>query len=277
LMAMTFDVVMNADKNANSSAFTMNLNAEQKLGFGLNENGAIIPLNEGAIYNYRMGLDDDLKFRRNQKTGQEILAETFDLDYQRDPYILNLSEEENQFCDESRKKYLLDDAELVVGFNTGCSADFPNKKMTIEQHVGLIQQLLNFSNKIKILLLGGKAETEWNQEINRRVGRRVIETPTTLGVRRGLCFINLCDVVVTGDTSGLHMAIGLGKYIVAWFGMTPAAEIDLYDRGVKIISDVDCAPCWKRDCPDPICLTNLNLDLIFQGIVDFYHQHKVAP
>ena len=34
----------------------------------------------------------------------------------------------------------------------------------------------------------------------------------------------------------MHMAIALRKHAVAWFGPTSAPEIDLYNRGVKLVS-----------------------------------------
>ena len=47
--------------------------------------------------------------------------------------------------------------------------------------------------------------------------------------------MNACDIVVSGDSLGMHMAIGLKKWVVAWFGPTCHQEIDLYDRGAKFL------------------------------------------
>jgi len=65
---------------------------------------------------------------------------------------------------------------------------------------------------------------------------------------------------VTGDTSALHMAVALGRRVVAWFGLSCAAEIDLYDRGVKLVSTLPCAPCWKARCEDPRCVAQVDLE-----------------
>ncbi|MCX7934119.1 MAG: hypothetical protein N3A66_02545, partial [Planctomycetota bacterium] len=61
-------------------------------------------------------------------------------------------------------------------------------------------------------------------------------------------------------------AIGLGRYAVAWFGLSCAAEIDLYDWGEKIVSPLPCSPCWKRDCRDPRCAREMNLDAIAAAV-----------
>jgi heptosyltransferase-2 len=268
LQQINFDVVLNADKSTQSCSLTNSLSSKIKFGFGLNDSGAIIPINESANYNYILGLNDELKFRKNTKTGQEILAETFELDYNRDEYILNLTQEEINFCNEYKKKNHILDNDLVVGFNTGCSELYPNKKMTIEQHVYLIEKL-SLYDKIKLILLGGPEDTERNNKIAEFVGDKAILTPTTDGLRKGICYENIADVVITGDTFGMHLAIGLKKYVIAWFGLSCWEEIDLYDRGVKLYQEnLFCSPCWKKECPYNLeCIKMIDLDRIIDEVL----------
>ena len=47
------------------------------------------------------------------------------------------------------------------------------------------------------------------------------------------------------------------------FGATCAAEIELYGRGSKLVSGVDCAPCYKRVCPiGEVCMTDMRPELL---------------
>ena len=275
LQALEFDLVLNVDKSQRAAALAMSLKAREKLGFGLNANGAIVPLNPEAEYAWRMGIDDRLKFRENRKTAQQILAEMFRLPYRRDKYVVRLSEEELAFCERYKKEVGITEEDFVIGFNTGCSPLYPLKKMTVEQHVELIQRVYDRLDGVKVVLLGGPGETERNAEIKSKVGNRVISTPTEVGIRRGLCFVNICDLVVSGDTLGMHMAIGLGKWVVAWFGLSCPQEVDLYERGVKIVSQVDCAPCWRRECESQICIRQLDLSQVFEAIKGIYERERV--
>lgn len=278
LNRMAFDLVLNVDKSQRSGAFTMGLTSPVKLGFGINGNGAIIPLNPEAEENYRLGLDDHLKFRVNTKTVAQLQCEQFALDYRRDPYVLVLSEEEQQFCSAYRAEHGLDRAGLVVGFNTGCSELYPNKKLTIDQHVALIERLSAVPG-IRLVLLGGPEDTVRNAEIERRVGKKVLNTPTTDGVRKGLCYINVADVVISGDSFGMHAAIGLGKHVLVWFGLSTWTEIDLFERGAKFIPDgLFCAPCWKRACPYGLeCISMVDLDGMVQHVLAFHDAHRTTP
>ena len=275
LQHISFDVVLNADKSQRSCAFTMSVKAKEKLGFGLRSNGAIIPLNKEAEENYLLGLDDHLKFRVNQKTVPQILCEQFKLRYTRDQYVLNLTETESAFCGEYRHNTGLAVDDLLVGFNTGCSELYPNKKMTIDQHVELIHRLSTVPG-IKLVLVGGPEDTQRNAEIVRRVGDKVVSTPTTEGVRRGLCYINLCDVIISGDSFGMHAAIGLKKYVIVWFGVSCWTEIDLFGRGEKLVPEgLACSPCWKKECPyDLECIQMIDLDSVIHHVGKYKLKHE---
>ena len=269
LQQMKFDYIMNVDKSQQSCALLNSLVSKNKLGFGLNPDGKIIPVNKGAYYNFSLGMDNHLKFKVNQRTGQDYLAETFEMDYKRDEYVFELTNEEIQFVNEYKKKVGIKKQDKVIGFNTGCSELYPNKKMTIKQHIYLIKQLLK--RKYKVVLLGGPEDTQRNKEIFFRFKGKVINTPTNEGLRRGICYESIPDIVVTGDSLGMHIAIALRKFVIAWFGVSCWTEIDLYDRGVKLFSeDLFCSPCWKKQCPyDLECIKMIDLDKIIRE-VDMY-------
>ncbi len=266
LQQMKFDFVLNVDKSQQSCALLNIISSEQKLGFGLDPNGKIIPVNKGAEYNFRLGMDDNFKFKVNQRTGQEYLAETFEVDYRRDEYFFQLTEAEKSLAEKFKKKVGIRNKDKVVGFNTGCSELFPNKKMTIDQHVYLIKQLLK--KKYKITLLGGPEDTERNKEIYSHFKGKIINTPTNEGLRRGICYVSIPDIIVTGDSLGMHIAIALKKYVIVWFGVSCWTEIDLYERGIKLFQkDLFCSPCWKKQCPyDLECIKMIDLDRIISEI-----------
>jgi heptosyltransferase-2 len=155
---------------------------------------------------------------------------------------------------------------MIIGINTGCSNLFPNKKMTIEQHVALIKMLYESNPGIRIILLGGREDTERNKLIQDRCGDLTIYTPTTEGLRKGIIYMDIADIVVSGDSLGMHLAVGLGKYVVVWFGLSCAAEIELYGRGEKILSGVSCEPCWKKSCDDLRCIQELPLQKIHKAV-----------
>jgi len=277
LQQMKFDLVLNVDKSQQSGAFTMSVKAKEKLGFGLNTRGQIVPLNKEAHENYKLGLDDHLKFRINQKTVQQLQCEQFKLKYKRDEYTLVLSPAEKEFCETYKSEMGIENGDLVVGFNTGCSELYPNKKMTIDQHVTLINRLATIPG-LKLVLLGGPEDTVRNAEIMRQVREKAISTPTTEGVRRGVCYEDVCDLIISGDSFGMHVAVGLKKYVIVWFGVSCWTEIDLYDRGIKLVPEgLACSPCWKQSCPYNLeCIQMIDLDAIIHHVKEYLATRKYA-
>ena len=97
-------------------------------------------MNPEAEYQYSLGLDDELKFHINQKPETQQLAESMGLDWARDPYILELTDEEKKLSAE-RRKQINPQKTKVIGYNTGCSLLYPNKKFTVEFSIELIKKL----------------------------------------------------------------------------------------------------------------------------------------
>lgn len=267
LRNIEFDIIFNSDKSVYACAFASEIKSKVKYGFLLNPDGKIIPSNQEAMYNYQMGIDDELKFRINEKSGSRIIHETFALKYSRDEYVFNFNNEENDFIEKYKSQINYDRSKVYVGFNTGCSNLFPNKKMTVEQHVALINELGRYDD-LKILLLGGNEDTERNlkiyDNIDKNIQKSVIYTPTNLGIRNGACFMNISDIVISGDSFGMHLAIALRKYVIAWFGLSCWSEIDLFERGEKLVPEgLECSPCWKKQCPYNLeCIQMIDLKKI---------------
>jgi len=275
LQNIRYHRVYSIDKSYRSDALAMLVPAREKLGFGLDRHGAIVPFNREAGYAYRLGLDDRLKFKENRTSGVRFLARAMRLDYRGEGYVLELTEEEKLLALDYRRRNRIGDRDVVIGFNTGCSDLFPNKKMTVEQHLWLIRKIRAAIPKARMVLLGGKTETERNLEIARRSGGRVLNSPTTEGLRRGIVYLQSCDLVVTGDTSAMHMAIALGKQVVVWFGLSCASEIELFGRGEKIVSQLDCAPCWKKTCDHLSCIKKLDMQAVLEAALRGYR--KASP
>jgi heptosyltransferase-2 len=279
LRNIEFDYVMNSDKADYACAFTNEVKAKKKLGFVLNGDGKIVPANEGAVYSYILGNDDQLKFRKNTRSGLDILHEAFELEYKMNEYSFELDEEERNFVETYKKEINYDPDITYVGFNTGCSTLFPNKKMTVEQHVNLINELGKDKDKM-IVLLGGREDTERNElilsSIDIKIKHKVVNTPSVMGLRRGACFMSICDLVISGDSFGMHMAIALRKYVIAWFGLSCAAEIELYNRGEKLLPEgLECSPCWKKVCPYNLeCIEMIDLKRIIELSRNFTDRKK---
>lgn len=251
---MEFDHVLNVDRSRLAAGLATRLRAKDRRGFGLEPHGNIVPFNPEARYLYDCGLDDDLKFRRNTLSVPEMTTLALGLPYRREPYRLHLAG--GAIPGPSRR----------VGFNTGSNPGFPRKRLDLDTIEATIRQVSAFTAE-PVLLLGGVEDWERNQALQERLGDRVEWEARPGTVMDGALQVARCSVVVSGDSLGLHLAIGLGRYVVAWFGLTCPQEIDVFDRGVRVLADVDCAPCWRRSCDrEPACNRSVDPDLLARAV-----------
>jgi heptosyltransferase-2 len=223
-------------------------------------------LNKEASYSYLLGIDDELKFFKNKKTYQELIFETVKLNYQNNPYELVLDKEHINFADSFFKKNNLDKDDAVIGINTGAGKVFANKNLRKERIIELIG-MLHEELHAKIMLLGGPLEKETNEYIEKKAVHEVINNGCGNSLKEFAALINNCSLIIAADTLAMHIAIALKKPVVAIFGPTCAQEIDLYGRGHKIITEAECAPCYKNKCDKkPNCMDKIDMDKMLKAV-----------
>lgn len=257
LRALSFDMAFCIDKSLKATGLLhVAKSVKEVRGFIANDIGGIIPANVEAKELWELGLSNNKKFFQNNKTECQLLVESLALgryEPKTNEYQVFLSEEESRVAEERKFKWSQGNKK-VVGINTGCSPTIPYKKLSVEGHRSLINEILSIGD-VSVVLLGGPEDTERNQAIS--AGLDVFLSPTDMGLRDGLSSVMACDIVISGDSLGMHMAIGLKKYVVAWFGPTCSQEIELYDRGEKILSAASCSPCWRRSCHNSVMCYDL--------------------
>jgi heptosyltransferase-2 len=247
LSALEFDAAFVIDKSLKAVGVLKRTQADLVYGFTSEpRHGVIVPATPAAQELWELGLDDHKKLFVNRKPETQLMIEALELGpYRGDDYFLPLNWQEESARSARASEWSMQNQKVIVGFNTGCSDVIAAKKLSVEFQRRLIQNLQKNPN-LQIVLLGGPEDTQRNAEIAQ--GLSVVSSATEGGLRDGLVSVAACDVIVTGDSLGMHMAISQQKYTVAWFGPTCAHEIDLYGRGEVVLSSAPCSPCWKRVC-----------------------------
>lgn len=251
LAALEFDVALILDKSLFAASIVeMAKKVDFIYGFKVNQNGAIEPANASAFELWDIGLDNNKKFYTNTKTELQLQAEALSLPYQRFPYSIYFNSQEKQLAENRKYQWSHHGFRKVVGINTGCGPLLPEKKINLikwKEILAAFKQLPEFE-QFSFVLLGGNDDIEFHRQLYKDFPFLKL-SPLNEGIRSGLCSVEACDIVISGDSLGMHMAIGLKKYVIAWFGPSCSHEIDLYEKGEMILSSTfSCSPCWKRQC-----------------------------
>lgn len=262
-----YDLVINLDKEPEALDCFAAAYAPKKLGFGRGRDGKLCAADPMSDYAYRLGIDDELKFRTNLKSYQEISFEQVGLRFQGEEYLFAPDKASREYAEAHFEKIgrpVRDWSRPVIGLNTGAGHRFAGKKLPLWTYVDLVRKFHDRFNAT-VLLLGGAAEVERNREIEEVCSRPVVNAGSH-AIRPFAAIVSLCDLVVSGDTTAMHIAIAVKTPVVVHFGSTCAPEIELYGRGRKLVSEISCAPCYKRNCPiDEQCMKDVRTEDILEA------------
>ena len=258
--------VYNFDKDDLAIALATQMSSEYKYGFGASDSGTVNTLNELSLYSLSTGIDDELKFKKNQKTYQEIICEMAEVSFEHHPYILNTSTGQKKVTNRLLENSGSND-KIRIGLNTGCGNIFPLKKWPRESFVELIR-LLSKHREFSILLLGGPEEQEDHPIICRACPDLVYDTGTHNSIEEFFGVVDACHMIVTADTAAMHFGIAMHKYVLALMGPTSTSEIDLYQKGRILHAGFDCTGCERSKChKHPTCMESIGVDTVYQEIM----------
>jgi heptosyltransferase-2 len=261
-----FDQLYCFDKEPKASGIAVKIQSDRKIGFGLGEFGQVIPLNKESEYTYELGINDHLKFRKNDKTYPQLIFECAGIPYHEpQEYVMPDFSTEIDEAGAYLRSLGVNAGDLRIGLNTGAGDVFATKKWTEKGYVQIADRLIKEFGA-KILLLGGPAEVERNSRIRKAISHAVVDTGTDNPIRKFTGIVGNCDLVITGDTLAMHIAIGLKIPVLVILGATCHQEIELYGRGAKIVSDFDCSPCYLSVCPkESTCMEAISPNHVFRA------------
>ena len=104
--------------------------------------------------------------------------------------------------------------------------------------------------------LAGHYNVSWQQSLN--------------SVRHYIDWLASCRLIVTCDSLGMHLSLGLPRTkIVALFGPTPPEQVYLYGRGMKLTPACDhpCLPCFHARCNSSgNCMEDITVEMVIEAV-----------
>ena len=145
------------------------------------------------------------------------------------------------------------------------------KHWPASHYAELIAELAR-DHEIDFLLLGDKNDIQIDEIVkivnsyaDERI--RLVNLKGRTTFRELAALIRHLDIIITNDSSPLHLAVALDKPIVALFG--PTANWACFPPGPKrtaLQSPSHCSPCYTYGrfpgCPDPTCMADLPVKIV---------------
>lgn len=149
----------------------------------------------------------------------------------------------------------------------------PAKRWPMEKVVDLARQLSSAGSEVWVL--GSPRDRDFTAPLD-----QITDTPGLhhLCGRTSLAdavdLLALASVAVTNDSGLMHMAAAVGTHVVAIYGSSsPGFTPPLTERCDIVSLNVDCSPCFARECPlgHTRCLTELSVAQVRQTVQTALH------
>jgi len=265
LATESFDLVCGLDLDAPSTSVTEYARAPEKRGYGRTERGAVRPFDEAGETWLQMSLWDDLK-RANKRTYQQHILDILHLEGPPGRICVPLEPQAVERAERKIRQRNIEGNKPIVGLNVGAGVRWKKKAWTLDGYTALAERIHKSLNAT-VFLLYGPEDASRAAAVRAGVSIPIVDTGGTNTLPEFAAIVNMCSVVVTGDTLALHVAVGLGKRVVVLVGPTSAAELDLYNQGVILQGDVDCLGCYLPDCEkQPDCMETIGAEQVLQAV-----------
>jgi len=270
-----FDLVLNLDEDYEACSLASKLKKKKLLGFYL-KSGKITPT-KSARYYFDMSVlgekpkNDELK-KKNGKTYHQLIHDICEVEPHNSNILLNLDKKQEDFSSEFMRRYNIGSDNLVIGLNTGSGERWFSKRWSVENTAKLAELLYN-SLKCKIILFGGPDEIERNDEIISKSNVPIINTGCGNNLFEFPALVNICNLIVTSDSLGLHIALALKRKVVVLFGPTSVSEIETYALGEKLFPLKKVCCFYKNECySTPRCIDTIKPKNVFDTVKKLLNQ-----
>jgi len=209
-----------------------------------------IPIRTGFIGEQRYGLLND--YRKLDKTALPLNVQRF----------LVLGSPQHALPDQiprpalqvdspsqvkAREKFSLDADKPVLALCPG--AEFGPAKQWPARHFAALA-CRKLDDDWQVLLLGSAADQAVCAEINAASQGRCVDLSGQTSLTEVIDLLSLTDYVVSNDSGLMHIAAALQRPLTAIYGSSsPDFTPPLSDNCRMLKLDLECQPCFKRECP----------------------------
>jgi heptosyltransferase-2 len=154
----------------------------------------------------------------------------------------------------------------LVGAAPGASYG-PAKRWPPERFAAVLNRIASEYGAVPVVC-GGHDDRDACTEVARRLEGRHLNLAGETNLREFIALLHGMGLFVTNDSGPMHLAAAAGVPTVAVFGSTdPAATGPLGRLTAVVREDVECSPCFERECAPGHydCLNRVTADAVFDA------------
>lgn len=236
---------------------------------------ADIPLRTGWRGEYRYGLLNDC--RRLDRTRLPLMVDRFVAlahgpgEYRPGEYPPPALHVNAENCSALRVRYGLSADRRVLALCPG--AEFgPSKQWPVEYFATLARRAVARGESVWILGSANDSDTAGalTEAVGEPAARDCVDFTGKTSLGEAVDLLSMANAVVSNDSGLMHIASALGCPMVVLYGSTSAAFTPPLGDRVRVLSlELDCSPCFQRECPlvHHRCMRDLQPEGVEQALI----------
>jgi heptosyltransferase-2 len=181
-------------------------------------------------------------------------------------YEFYISEGEKAWARQTLSAQGINDNDFLVVLNPG--GNWKPKRWFPDRFAEVGDRLVKDYNA-RVIITGSLRDRALAEEIAGLMKAKPISFCGKTDLKKLGALLEKADLVISGDSGPMHIAVALGTRVIALFGPTSPAITGPYGRGeYKVIwKDVGCeVPCYNFSCNDYRCMKAITVEDVMQAI-----------
>ncbi|MCK4841544.1 MAG: lipopolysaccharide heptosyltransferase II [Methylococcales bacterium] len=163
-------------------------------------------------------------------------------------------------------KFNLDSSNKILALCPG--AEYGSaKRWPVTHYAELAKQKL--AEGWSVWIFGSDKDADIAEQINTLTNHACQDFSGKTTLAEAVDLMSLAEVVVSNDSGLMHVAAALGKKVIALYGSSDPGFTPPLSKDATIIDlNLDCSPCFKRECPlgHTRCLKDISPQQVLEHI-----------
>ncbi len=147
----------------------------------------------------------------------------------------------------------------------------PAKRWPAAYYADIAQRL--HQQGYAVWLIGSGKDKPVADEIDRLAGGQCTNLCGSTDLADAIALLSCAQLVISNDSGLMHLAAALGRPMLALFGSSsPQFTPPLSDQAQVVKIDIECSPCFKRECPlgHFDCMIQITPDLVWKKLMQTF-------
>jgi len=119
--------------------------------------------------------------------------------------------------------------------------------------------------RLPCAVTGGREDVSEAERIQAKAPAGLVNLAGQTRIGQLVHVLQHASVVITCDTGPMHLAVALNTPVVALFGPSDPRRTGPF-KGRVVRARVDCAPCNRKTCPDPVCMRHIGPQAVIEQV-----------